>query len=498
MKSAETNHSLLSAWFDGEASAEEAAAAERLLAESPAARREVADYARLSAWLRELPASSPPAVLPRDLLCRAPAGNGQADRPSVLPMSDGRTDRRSVLPKLRGRASAWVALVVSAAVLLLCVGLLRKHGEREPAQQFADADDSHGSGLPLASSDPGRDGEVAEMALAKAAEEPPAAAPRRALDGDPPGAAIAGNDLEAESGRIVRRQLDALQFREGPPEAGDLLRFVERNADEVSVIEVTVVDVQQGARAIELLLARNAIPPADGEKHAAALRRGTGAAGDPPSRLGSSKSPETERGLTAVYVEATEPQFAAALAQIAREPFVVALHAEAPDAKSRPGGRGGNELDTARFNRRLAPLGTDEPAESSLADRLAAPAADPRRPATGPAPRVRALPAAAGAADATIAGTGAANPRGDESRGAKDGSWQMRLQLPESAARKLAAEERSAAQAPARSKPDEPEGVRSLADEALAQHGAEQRAEQPTVRVLFLLRPGSASRSGAK
>ncbi|MEX0717613.1 MAG: hypothetical protein WD066_13555, partial [Planctomycetaceae bacterium] len=483
------HHNLLSAWFDGEATADQAAEAERLIAESPAARREVLEYAQLSMWLRELPAEQGSNGAAE--FARIPTNRVRSSKVSATSATHQHEMVRGVVPVSRGKRSAGIAVAFSAAALLVCVGLFR-NADRHEAAGLADLDRHENVGEDIAHHAGERRAMEFESAAAPSSAEPLAIAEYR--------------DLAAEAMRRARVDFaeetasfgpsDVLRFRDRPPEVGEVLRFVERSGDEVAIVEVTVLDVQQAAGALEILLERNAISPADEDTPAnSAARPNAPAVDDAPSRPTDASVAGQE--LVAVYVETTDRQFADVLEQMAREPLVVALRTEPVVGKA--------FVEIPRGPRRT--VAPDSLAEPRSAD------SPPPRPDEA---TTRTPPAAQSSAESFVAGGRPAGSRSEttarnsvpapgstDSKGQAlstapapldfdamrrnkavvsggEKSWQMRLPLPDEAARKLTDKPRGAPIARAKNR----EG-----DDARAE-SAPPKNEGPTpVRALFLLRP---------
>lgn len=502
---------LLSAWFDGETTAEESAAAENLLAESPAARRAVLEFAQLSAWIRELPAGSRAGDGGIAAVAAPAAGNGAASGSGGGPaelarssssrldpetMGRGRaTVRAAAVPasdrRPHGRRSAGVAVGLAAATLLVCVGLLWRTGDH--ATQLADA----------------TRGPAAEFAPPEVREQPADIAMSEGWESyanaKPLPAAPASELLASRGGgNAFRRESAAMRFARRRPEAGEVLQLVEQGGDGLRLVEVSVVDVQQAAGVLEVLLTKNAIPPAPD-------------ADDDQLRSREAHRTDRDEELVAVYVETTEQQFSAVLEQIAREPVVVSLQSDAPivamavgeDTKWNAGAAAPFQEEIGRSALRGGQSVAADAAQPAAAPR--AESAAPRAGGASPVNRSRSAPPSAPAAFAPAGrppqlGTSAdvaaspadrANSVADGGTAAAAGSWQARVHLPAEAARKLVAEvpQRVATERDRQQIPRGLSQTRVNEPESRTDNLRQQSASDLTVRALFLLRRPKAPAS---
>lgn len=324
---------LLSAWVDGELSAEERALVQRRLDSSPEARRELAEIEQLAAWIDDLPRDSLPAGfaaqitdrLVAEIHANAPGGADDVG-PATIPLE---TDRRT------GWAKGVGALMATAAALLIVTIPFGPFGDRvgsakwaqnSPAalrtQQTGDTDLLADAEHPAATQDLGRENTRRLFDESNAARTAPATAPILTPADE---ADVFYRDLKARSGAAVVDGATELRFETdlSGAQIGQVVEAIQRRtptaggAQGVSVVRLTVVDRLQGLRNLQLLLAKNHIPTAEPPPTE------DGAAGDQRKQAPVTEeiAAETESPgrLVAVYVEATGPQLASVLEQINRE-----------------------------------------------------------------------------------------------------------------------------------------------------------------------------------
>lgn len=312
---------ILSACHDGEATPAERAEVERLLADSPAHQETLDDFRELTAVLQSLPRPAAPAHLQLDVLRRVRAA-------STARLKEQSSRRR---PWLWG-----VSLAATAALVLLLV--------RGPAPQIGRTDVATSVPAPRAAV-PDRpalsDAVAAANDLRESAEPPmvhetaedfaasrqaggalPAAPalPRSAPPIDTPSphpvAAAPVPALSSLSGEALSRRLNL--DATAPPRDSEILTYVQEVGDQVVLVEFDVVNVDQTAADLLVLLRRRGVSIVDSAEERAA-----------DATLNAKSLPSAAPGeLVALYVEATESQLAAALDEFMAQTAVTegALH----------------------------------------------------------------------------------------------------------------------------------------------------------------------------
>jgi len=240
--------SLVSAYFDGEVTAEERAAVSRAAQQSPAVQQMLDDYAQLSQSLKSLHSGIPSPRLREAVLSEI--------QPSAKP-------RVSPVPALLHRR--WVPLT-AAIVTVAAAGLLMMFNFAGPQPNGA-----------------------AELAMHEAAERAESdAETRREARPPPAGDALAmrtvpsppestGSDPTSETTETSQpasdTDSDLIHTASVPeewftqqvakdrrtPRPGDVMNYILREADRTVLIPVTVVDVQMTAGRFRLLLAKHGI-----------------------------------------------------------------------------------------------------------------------------------------------------------------------------------------------------------------------------------------------
>jgi hypothetical protein len=271
---------LISAYLDGALSPKEKAEAERLLDASSELRADLDDFARISELLRGLPRESAPPEL-------AAAVRHQARAKALLSselVAPRRSLRREFVSGLVGAAATIAAVIVFLPALQrkepqeLMVGISDRTSGIAPAQRpaeelalFAQGESGRiAEGQEFGAAALRRESSEAEgLYEAKSpAEMPSAPAPAATANASPEdesnGTKLAADfdaDGIAPMTAALKRGIDGRVLASGvSPEAiriGDLLPYFEKNADGVSVVELTVLDKQQCADQIELLCKRS-------------------------------------------------------------------------------------------------------------------------------------------------------------------------------------------------------------------------------------------------
>jgi len=292
---------LLSAYFDGEATPEESAAAERRMYESDEARREHHEIGELSRLLQSLPRDTPPQEL-------APSVLQRAERETLL-ASDKHSSPASAAR--RSRMVIGGSLFATAAALLAMVWLIDGPAERghratetvdavapentirreilaldDVGETTADADVSRASVRDEAESLENRlvrSESVTGMHPAASDSAPPSIVPSEPSPGSDPGDALEFADAG------VPENFDLNKAR-----IGDVIPYLEKSHDRVSVIKVTVVDVERAVGVLRVILAKYSVPQSSDLP--------AGQEGDEDSDLLDFKNQDD--GLLAIYAEA--------------------------------------------------------------------------------------------------------------------------------------------------------------------------------------------------
>ncbi len=264
--------SLLSAYFDGEVSAEERAAVSRAAQKSPAAQQVLDEYAQLSESLKSLRETVPSPRLRDTILASIQSPESSQSSPA---REKPRVSPARALLQRRWVQVAGGILAASAAGLFLMVEFA---GQRqENAAPFAAID----AAIPAVSP---------EMALARSEASPESVREGLGMTSEPGGerlaAAAAGSpgkpaenpDLaglatgDSDESLVRTASIPADWYTQQvvhddrTPQPGDVMTYLRRVADETVVIPVTVVDVQMTAGQIRLLLAQHGIQSLPMEK----------------------------------------------------------------------------------------------------------------------------------------------------------------------------------------------------------------------------------------
>ncbi|MGD9855298.1 MAG: hypothetical protein AB7U20_10145 [Planctomycetaceae bacterium] len=253
--------SLISAYFDGEVSAEERASVSRAAEKSPVVQQVLDDYAQLSRSLNSLKENAPSPQLRDAVLAEIQALAGpQATRKSPAPAPLAPLFRRHWKPMAGG-----VAAAIAAGMLLMFwpgaprpgTGLQTAHHDAGlPSQPLiVAASDAPGERMPVAS------------AIATAPPSSPAAAAADSLSSSNPNDAprFAARDADEEETNLTSIPEEWFTQQHAKdrhtPRPGDVMNYMLDVADETVVIPVTVVDVQRTAGQIRVLLASHGIQP---------------------------------------------------------------------------------------------------------------------------------------------------------------------------------------------------------------------------------------------
>ena len=233
---------LLSAYHDGEVTAAEREAVEKLLAESPEARAEFEDYQRISAELRDTIDNAPSIDVSDAVLASIRKPVAFRPEPHLASTKKSRS-LRSVWPL--GIAAA------IAACVLIGIGLFLKQDVGPLGMPVA------GEAIDHAATPPPR--AMADHAAETMAFEPTPVESAGTMAESPPAASVAaggmGRDGMYLSGENAR-----------PPagvSVGDVYSYIKRTeAGDIVVVQAYVLDVRKAVDQLQVLLARNEIPTA--------------------------------------------------------------------------------------------------------------------------------------------------------------------------------------------------------------------------------------------
>jgi len=265
---------LLSAYFDHETTPDEAAVAEQLLHLSESARSEFEDIRELSEQLKSLP----PKMAPEEF---APSVLKRAERESLLDFHPPEPSRA-----LRWRSWSLVAggLLTATATLLTAV-----HYFAGPVNETTVVRNDVPPALETSAVAPSDIAEVVAKTLLAEETLPPPAANVPAIE-----------------------SFSAIDFRNVG--SGDVISYLDRSGDRVSVIKLTVIDVTKAVGQTRVLLSNNSIPELV----------------DETSRVHSTDEKTNE--LRTVFVQTTGSQLVSALGQMQHREVFVNLALEPPVA----------------------------------------------------------------------------------------------------------------------------------------------------------------------
>lgn len=278
---------LLSAFHDGELVGDERAAAERMLAESPAARDARDEFAELRGVLCSLPRPAAPNDLRQDVLRRIA---------SEIPAAAA-ADRKRRRPSM-----TW--LVSTAACVMIAAGIYLATRDFAQGPDVA-MRDSTATDFPLPAAAP------PEVPLPRSADQTDAAPPPMAMA--PAASEASAAELEGVDLERLRQLIAAGEL----PAPGELIPDFREIGDQLVLIEYSVVDVQNLYGQVQVVLSRNGIAPV-GED----------------GRLGNA-SGDASGELYGIYVDAPSEQFVAALREMNLMEGVVAVSTASGDEAER-------------------------------------------------------------------------------------------------------------------------------------------------------------------
>lgn len=300
--------SLLSAYFDGEVSAEERAAVSRAAQESLAVQRALDDYALLSESLKSLQHEAGSPKLREAVLAEIQS----LQTPAI----------ETAVPLLRRRTVqvAGGVLAAAAAGLLLMLSPLARQPEKlaELAvnEESNRVEDSAPSIVREAASPAAAD-EV-ELAMTAPPESPDQQG-RLAMNSrsEPAAASGAGTDDGRNQASPVLEEWyqQQIETEHRIPQPGDVMNYILQEAEKTVVIPVTVVDVQKTTGQIRVLLTRHGVQSLPMQETAA--------------------SPSKNEAAVAILVESDWKRFPAMIQDLDTEGFGVATFVESSPAAQR-------------------------------------------------------------------------------------------------------------------------------------------------------------------
>lgn len=321
----------LSAYIDGELSAREREAIDRLVAESSEAKRELEHFRSLSALIKCLPQEQAPPEFRSRVLQAAELGSlldepaGAAPAQSAAATEQSRSPVSAARPT-GARKSVWwpaAAILAAAAGLLVMIRFVPMGGgdARVAQNRFASEAKTAGESVGALEEVSSETSEATSDQRSALAASTDAAADRPAMQPGPVSAAAAPPvsapsdfDDAGELANLNRPQggMQHLVFDKDLNKArvGEVLSALDTSGEEVVVCRVTVVDIRAGLDSLQVLLMHQNV------QRAPDAGRRNGYAADAP-RTG----PRAGR-MMAVYVEATQDQLSDALASLKDEaPF---------------------------------------------------------------------------------------------------------------------------------------------------------------------------------
>jgi hypothetical protein len=260
---------LLSAYLDGELTAEETQAVETHLENSETARHTLDELRSLSNFLSQLQPESAPQALHNTLL----------NSPQPTPTTT-RTQRRP-----------WIAAAAAALTTVAALVMLALVPQWSPWPTSPTASDE------------------SDMA---AVDKTPSSSPQLAMSDT----ATASGDSGAGFGPSATnapRPPNELLFDSTPDnaEVGQILSAIDTSGDRAVVVRLTVVDIQQGLTSLRLLLQKHEIASVDLPADTARRNAGDGQPADKSLAQGGQ--------LVSVVVQASSEQMSQAMAELRRE-----------------------------------------------------------------------------------------------------------------------------------------------------------------------------------
>ncbi len=294
---------LISAYFDDELSLDERARVEELLHASDAARRELEEVRCLSRVLKGFTAEPAPEDLSAAVLA-------QAERDSLLASVPERAQRGWLAPVIG-------LLVTAASLLLLAQGFHSDQEGADVAARLASTGDAAPQAVVQSESEEAAD---APLAAPESESTPTESLAKRRRDAAPKSpvamkafAAPADGKTDPLSPNTIgtERQIDLNHDQLRNAKIGDVIRHFDTKDENVSVVELIVLDVQKALGTIHIVLDRHNVA-------------------DPSTNETASKTPAPEEpvvgdGPIIVYVEATPQQLTRALQDLQQDGQYVGL-----------------------------------------------------------------------------------------------------------------------------------------------------------------------------
>ncbi|MBI5759403.1 MAG: hypothetical protein HZA46_12865 [Planctomycetales bacterium] len=325
---APATHELLSAYFDRETTREEAVEIERLLERSPEARQMLDDFAELSELLHELPRHTLDASFADRVVQQTKSPPNSAEV-HTIPLSTRSSRFRW------GVGLGLVATAAAACVIVMVAGPWGRRGGFQVAQRDQPNFATDGSPTPAMSSETEalRYAGVgdASIALQPADDSGDKSLAMRGVaagaSAAPSGAGTAPRTLGVAGG-TAKAKLDGASNGQGSRielsrdfdirrvTAGEVVEALQTSGDDVSVVKLTVVDVQKGFKSVQLLLTTS-IRTDDASKGKVAEAR----------KFDESVGVQPEE-MWALFVQAPRDQMEGILAQIQNEPEIAGVRLE--------------------------------------------------------------------------------------------------------------------------------------------------------------------------
>lgn len=321
-------HEVLSAYFDRETTREEAVEIERLLEHSPEARQMLDDFSDLSDMLHELPRHTLDASFADRVVQQTKSAGTAVEHVTISQPSHPSRFRWQVGLGLAA-AAACVIVMVSGSLgrnggvelaqrdqpaVKIGIGVdrtpdlakwdeaVRNAIERDTSNALHPADDTGEKPLAM------RGGAASEAARPNGAGAAPGAF---GVAGESAKSKPVGAPTEPGSRIALSRDFDIRKVT-----AGEVVEALQTSGDDVSVVKLTVVDVQKGFKSVQLLLT-NSIRNEETTKNGVA-----------DLRTLEKKDDAQSEEMWALFVQAPRDQMEDILAQIQKEPDIAGVRLE--------------------------------------------------------------------------------------------------------------------------------------------------------------------------
>lgn len=343
---------LLSAYQDGELSAEERLRLEAELRASPEKRELLRQYSELSGWLKDLPSEESSADLRQEVMDQIESA---AVPGTVAPASARQLGRSS-----SRRIWQWAVSCASVAALVMVLWRVNTPAARQAGEGVApnavamkSNEGTLQGGMKVAASPAPAAGDFSIQN--KTATKTPADH-RGLVEQEIELGATAAFPAPASASTIARTEGGnkyQYQFSQdiSQLQPGQVVRALEHAGEKVSVVTLSVVDRQQALDTLRIVLAKQAVSDEADVKQVPKLSLadsgGLGGGSVPAEKKVAREYSDKDFPLIAVYVEATGGQLEAAIKELkSQERQFLALDVESPlpgteleelvDAKERP------------------------------------------------------------------------------------------------------------------------------------------------------------------